>query len=131
MRVFNLREWVVKISKNSRNSNSVVCSNIIPHSAKKKVRNFNQQLMKNGLFLANGIEQAFVKLHLTFVEKPIPTANGFVIKMFYVDCRREVGNFDGCVLESKDHEPFKLALYFHAYHTYLKSVEGNVITAPQ
>ena len=83
--------------------------------------------VRNGLLLATEIHRAFDQLRLSFV-KTCPLSQQLYLKIWDNSCRkievypganRTIGDFDGAKLLA-NHQPFKRALFYHAYIAYLK-----------
>ena len=136
------------LSTNPNDSNSVVCAHIIPNRAKSKTGVLKKlgytapdiDCVRNGLFLAYNIEQAFDKLQLCFVDNPHPLIDGLVMKIYDVVCRdvplytgsnEVIGDFDGRALTLGSHSPFQSALCYHAYYTFLEVDFGATVDMPQ
>jgi HNH endonuclease len=136
------------LSTNPNDSNSVVCAHIIPNRARSKTGVIKKlgytapdiDCVRNGLFFAYNIEQAFDKLQLCFVDDPHPLTDGLVMKIYDDVCRdvplyirsdRFIGEFDGCALTLGDHLTFRSALCFHAYYTFLEVDFGATVDMPQ
>ena len=137
------------LSTNPNDSNSVVCAHIIPNRARSKTGVLKKlgytaqdiDCVRNGLFLAYNIEQAFDKLQLCFVDDPNPLTDGLVMKIYddvcrdvplYIGSDRFIGEFDGYALKLGEvHLPFRSALCYHAYYTFLEVDFGATVDMPQ
>jgi HNH endonuclease len=135
------------LSTNPNDSNSIVCAHIIPNRARSKPGVLKKlgytapdiDCVRNGLFLAYNIEQAFDKLQLCFVDNPHPLTDGLVMKIYdvcrdvplYIGSDRVIGEFDGYALTLGDHLPFRSALCYHAYYTFLEVDFGATVDMSQ
>jgi hypothetical protein len=85
--------------------------------------------VRNGLFLAFGIEKAFDKLQISFI-KSNPLKDELYLHIWDDACRttplwegheQTIGNFDGSPLLLGAHKPFMRCLSYHAYQAYINS----------
>jgi hypothetical protein len=124
------------VSKLLGNGDNVLAAHIAP--AVSEVKRLNSIGLteddvnnpRNGLLLAYGIEKCFDNLRLSFV-KSNPLSTKLYMKIWDDSCRhfplwhpnydsenKTVGDYDGCELDLK-HSPFKRALSYQAYMSYL------------
>ena len=123
------------VTKLKGNGEQVIAAHIVPCSSsplklkyigmgKDDVNN-----VRNGLFLAFGIEKAFDKLQISFI-KSHPLKDELYLRIWDDKCRttplweghqQTIGDFDGRPLLLGSHNPFKRCLSYQAYQAHLNS----------
>ncbi len=121
------------VTKLKGNGEQVIAAHIVPCSSsplklkyigmgKDDVNN-----VRNGLFLAFGIEKAFDKLQISFI-KSHPLKDELYLRIWDDECRttplweghqQTIGDFDGRPLLLGSHNPFKRCLSYQAYQAHL------------
>jgi len=122
------------VSKFKGNGKEVIAAHIAPSSSPCKLKYVGLEKVdvnnvRNGLFLAFGIEKAFDKLQISFI-KSNPLKDVLCLHIWDDECRKTplwfghkqtIGDFDGSPLLLGKHDPFKRCLSYQAYQAHLNS----------